>query len=52
MTAQRLRHGEPPSENRSSLSERLILVTARRRENFGAPLVQICNALAVLAKRY
>jgi UDP-N-acetylglucosamine 2-epimerase (non-hydrolysing) len=52
MTVQRLRQVEPPSENGSKQSERLILVTAHRRENFGAPLVQICNALAELARRY
>jgi UDP-N-acetylglucosamine 2-epimerase (non-hydrolysing) len=52
MTVQRLRQVEPPSENGSKHSERLILVTAHRRENFGAPLVQICNALAELARRY
>jgi UDP-N-acetylglucosamine 2-epimerase (non-hydrolysing) len=52
MTVQRLREVERPSENGSKASERLILVTAHRRENFGAPLIQICNALAALAKRY
>lgn len=30
----------------------LILVTAHRRENFGAPLLHICGALADLASRY
>lgn len=29
--------------------ERLILVTSHRRENFGAPIVQICSALKELA---
>ena len=33
-------------------SRRLILVTAHRRENFGAPLIRICGALAELATRY
>lgn len=32
--------------------KRLILVTAHRRENFGAPLVNICAALKELATRY
>ena len=32
--------------------ERLILVTAHRRENFGRPLEQICLALRDLAGRY
>lgn len=31
---------------------RLILVTAHRRENFGAPLEQICSALKKLAEIY
>ncbi len=32
-------------------AKRLILVTAHRRENFGAPLQQICRALQRLARR-
>jgi UDP-N-acetylglucosamine 2-epimerase (non-hydrolysing) len=31
---------------------RIILVTAHRRENFGAPLVRVCAALRRLAERY
>lgn len=31
---------------------RVIVVTAHRRENFGAPLVNICQALLQIAKRY
>jgi UDP-N-acetylglucosamine 2-epimerase len=31
---------------------KLILVTAHRRENFGRPLEQICEALKLLAARY
>ena len=31
---------------------RLVLVTAHRRENFGAPMVSICEAIAELAGRY
>jgi UDP-N-acetylglucosamine 2-epimerase (non-hydrolysing) len=31
---------------------RLILVTAHRRENFGDPLVEICNAIYTLACKY
>ena len=31
---------------------RLVLVTAHRRENFGAPMISICEALADLARRY
>ncbi len=33
-------------------AKRLILVTAHRRENFGAPLASICAAIAELAERY
>lgn len=33
-------------------SKRLILVTAHRRENFGAPLLGICHALAEIAHLY
>lgn len=52
MTVQRLRRAEQPHENAAEHARRLILVTAHRRENFGAPLVQICNALAKVARRY
>ena len=38
--------------NPASLHPRLILVTAHRRENFGAPLVNICTALKTLAESY
>jgi UDP-N-acetylglucosamine 2-epimerase (non-hydrolysing) len=31
---------------------RVVLITAHRRENHGAPLVSICNALTALAARY
>lgn len=31
---------------------RLILVTAHRRENFGEPIEQICDALRLLAEKY
>lgn len=31
---------------------RLVVVTAHRRENFGAPLLEICQALGDLATRY
>ena len=34
------------------LDKRLILVTAHRRENFGAPLDNICQALLELAARF
>lgn len=32
--------------------EKVILVTAHRRENFGEPLVNICNAIKEVAKQY
>lgn len=32
--------------------QKIILVTAHRRENFGAPLTQICLALKEIAERY
>ena len=32
--------------------KRIILVTAHRRENFGAPLANICRALTEIAHRY
>ncbi len=32
-------------------SKRLVLVTAHRRENFGAPFLEICQALTTLAER-
>lgn len=37
--------------NSSPVARRLILVTAHRRENFGAPLENICRALIELARR-
>ncbi len=52
MTVQRLRQSEPRSGTVVAGDQRLILVTAHRRENFGTPLIQICNALAELARRY
>jgi len=36
----------------SSGDRRLVLVTAHRRENFGRPIREICQALKELAKRY
>jgi UDP-N-acetylglucosamine 2-epimerase (non-hydrolysing) len=45
----RLGLGDPTATVRSP---RLVLITAHRRENFGAPLEAICAALAQLARRY
>ena len=36
----------------AGVSARTILVTIHRRENFGRPLEQVCQALRVLAERY
>jgi UDP-N-acetylglucosamine 2-epimerase (non-hydrolysing) len=33
-------------------SKRLVLITAHRRENFGKPLLNICEALKILAHRF
>ena len=51
---------ETPAEVRGWLEEwgirqggrRLVLLTAHRRENFGAPIRQICEAVRTLAQRY
>lgn len=37
---------------RIAFDRRLILITAHRRENFGAPFAEICRALRHLADRY
>ena len=33
-------------------NRRLVFITAHRRENFGQPLENICNALRILSERY
>ena len=33
-------------------NKKIVLITAHRRENFGTPLLQICKALSILAKKY
>ncbi len=40
-----------PSEIVLDATKRLILVTAHRRENFGQPFINICEALKMLAQR-
>ncbi len=40
-----------PLEN-ISFNKKIILVTAHRRENFGQPLINICNAIKEIALRY
>jgi UDP-N-acetylglucosamine 2-epimerase len=47
-----LRDKGPESANVRAPGPKLILVTAHRRENFGRPLEQICEALKLLAARY
>ena len=44
--------GPSRSEGRQRPKRRLLLVTAHRRENFGAPLESICLALRDLVDRY
>lgn len=48
MTAERCDPCAPRVNNR----RRLILVTAHRRESFGAPLERICQAIVELARRH
>ncbi len=52
MTVRRLREVRANARRWSSNGQRLILITAHRRENFGRPLTAICRALAEIAKRY
>jgi UDP-N-acetylglucosamine 2-epimerase len=52
MTVHRLRREGGSSKQWSGNGQRLILVTAHRRENFGQPLIRICCALAEIAARY
>ncbi len=43
---------DPPELCELPRGGRLVLVTAHRRENFGAPLESICRALREIARRY
>ena len=43
---------DPPALREIPEGARVVLVTAHRRENFGAPLEAVCGALAELARRY
>lgn len=45
-------HGESRALEAIPAGRRLLLVTAHRRENFGAPLESICEALREIAARY
>ncbi len=42
----------PPPAVRVAPGRRLLLVTAHRRENWGAPLAEICGALRAIAERH
>ena len=52
--SEKRRIGEPVHDPRlsDSLHSRYLFVTAHRRENFGAPLQEICLALREIAERY
>jgi len=52
MTVRRLREEGTNTRRWSNNGQRLILVTAHRRENFGHPLTSICRALVEIAARY
>ena len=43
---------EPAALRQVPPGARVVLVTAHRRENFGAPLESVCRALAELARRF
>jgi UDP-N-acetylglucosamine 2-epimerase (non-hydrolysing) len=43
--------GSPAPQARNDMDQKLILVTAHRRESFGQPLEDICRALKTLAAR-
>jgi UDP-N-acetylglucosamine 2-epimerase (non-hydrolysing) len=43
---------DPPALRVIPPGARVVLVTAHRRENFGAPLEAVCRALEELARRY
>ena len=51
-TAGRVRKRPLPAELASLNGRRVILVTAHRRENHGAPLLDVCEALREVADRY
>ena len=53
-TVEKNRRSPPPMEKELLKiiegDRRIVLITAHRRENFGAPFLQICGAIAELAK--
>ncbi len=46
------RSASPDSVEQSGTEQRLVLITAHRRENFGRPLENICSAIRHLAEVY
>jgi len=52
LVAERVRDKPLEGEFGVTNGQRLILVTAHRRENFGAPLLDICEGLREIAVRY
>lgn len=40
------------NDSLNSIKGRMILITAHRRESFGKPFIDICNAIMTLAQRY
>ncbi|MGB9872846.1 MAG: non-hydrolyzing UDP-N-acetylglucosamine 2-epimerase [Anaerolineae bacterium] len=52
MMLSRLAPPLPPFVTRLTPEQRLILVTAHRRENWGEPLRHICSALRTLVRRF
>lgn len=52
MMAVQRQNGNLPAFLEKIGGRRLILVTAHRRENFGAPFAEICRAIRQIAERY
>jgi UDP-N-acetylglucosamine 2-epimerase (non-hydrolysing) len=50
--SERSRVGAERSAAHKAIDRKLILVTAHRRENFGRPLENICEALLTITRRY
>jgi len=47
-----LENSQPSFDMQLKSDEKLMLVTTHRRENFGAPLVEICQGILTLCQRY
>jgi len=52
MAVERNKRARQTDEQAAHNGRRLVLVTAHRRENFGAPIRNICKAIKQLAARY